>query len=242
MENYETYDSFQHELEDYIRKQKARGLQPETCFRKVTEDCAYRDRDHGAPKPLTLEQRLSFRSSHKFSGSCKRLRTMESQLPPGSKTHHSRRRLESLNHCQKNHDHFFKNPWLPSPPVQGKTLGLHAAQHRGGARHLPEGCPSDHPARDQQRRSRGKREGPGNEERAELKRQHSKNGEAYKGKGREAEVEPGSSGKHQHRKKGHRDPDATKEGRGRGREKQPPGKESAQEWDLWDEAILGSCY
>lgn len=40
MENSTTYDAFQHELEDYIRKQKARGLRPETCFRKVTAGCA----------------------------------------------------------------------------------------------------------------------------------------------------------------------------------------------------------
>lgn len=33
-----TYDSFQDELEDYIKVQKARGLEPKTCFRKMRED------------------------------------------------------------------------------------------------------------------------------------------------------------------------------------------------------------
>uniref|UniRef100_A0A9L0K2U1 Lysine-rich coiled-coil protein 1 n=1 Tax=Equus asinus TaxID=9793 RepID=A0A9L0K2U1_EQUAS len=114
MENSMAYDSFQHELEDYIRKQKARGLQPEHYFRKVTEDSGYRERGHPAPRPLRLEQSL-FRSSHRFPGSYQRLRTVESQLRPRSKIHHSRQILESLNHCQKNHDNFLRNPWLPRP-------------------------------------------------------------------------------------------------------------------------------
>ena len=38
MKHSKTCDSFQDELEDYIKVQKARGLEPKTCFRKMTED------------------------------------------------------------------------------------------------------------------------------------------------------------------------------------------------------------
>uniref|UniRef100_A0A671ENB6 Lysine rich coiled-coil 1 n=1 Tax=Rhinolophus ferrumequinum TaxID=59479 RepID=A0A671ENB6_RHIFE len=194
MENSETYDSFQHELEDYIRRQKARGLQPEICFRKVTDGSVYGEREHTASKPLMLEQRLFFRSSHKFPSSYKRLRTVESQLPSWSTIHQSRQRLESLNHSE--------------------TEGFHA---EGGRGH-------------------------GKKERAEWKRQHPTDREAYKEKRTKAEVEPRRAEKHEHRKKTNGNQDTTKERRRSGKEKQPLGKKGTQERDLWDEAILGSCY
>lgn len=56
MENPGTDYTFQHELEDYVRKQRARGLQPEICFRKLTEAFASTERDHAAPQPLTLHR------------------------------------------------------------------------------------------------------------------------------------------------------------------------------------------
>lgn len=77
-----------------------------------------------------LEQGPSFTRTHTFSSSHPRQRTEENQLTPWSKLHHSRQRLESLNHCQKTQDHFSKNLWLPSPSMQGKTPDLHVAQCR----------------------------------------------------------------------------------------------------------------
>ncbi|XP_058407878.1 lysine-rich coiled-coil protein 1-like [Diceros bicornis minor] len=238
------HDSFQHELEDYIRKQKARGLQPELCFRKVTEDSACREQGHAAPRPLMLEQSL-FRSSHRFPSSYQRLRTVESQSPPWSKIHHSRRRLESLNHSQKNHDHFFKNPWFPSPPVQGKTTGPHAAQCREDTSHLSEEPTRVHQARDHDRsqRRRSRKEGggrQGEEEQVERKRKH--RADSHKENRRKAQVEPGGAETPKYSKKSRQDRATTKEGRRSNREKKQPGQESPQERDLWDEAILGSCY
>lgn len=244
MENSKIYDSFQHELEDYVRKQKARGLQPEVCFRKMTEDSAYRERSHTAPKPLMLEQRPFFRRSHAFSSSHERQRAVENQLPPWFKFHHSRQRLESLNHCQEKHDHFFKNLWLPSPPVQGKTPVPQAAQHRKDTSHLWEQGPTRaHQAGDQEgrrRRSREEgREGRSKEGQVEGKTKHHEDGDSHK-ESKKARVQPVSTEKPKHRRKHHQD--TTKEGRRSQREKKQPGKESTQERDLWDEAILGSCY
>uniref|UniRef100_A0A8C0I2Q7 Uncharacterized protein n=1 Tax=Balaenoptera musculus TaxID=9771 RepID=A0A8C0I2Q7_BALMU len=123
MENSKTYDSFQHELQDYIRKQRARGLQPEVCFIKGTEDSVYREKNHTAPRPPMLAQRFPFRRPHRSPSSYKRPKTVERHLPTLSNIHHFRQRLEPVNHCQKKHDHFFNNRWFPSPPKGGRGHG-----------------------------------------------------------------------------------------------------------------------
>ncbi|XP_022360042.1 zinc finger matrin-type protein 1-like [Enhydra lutris kenyoni] len=246
MENSKIYDSFQHELEDYVRKQKARGLQPEVCFRKVTEDSEYKDRGHTAPRPLMLEQGSSFTRTHTFSSSHPRQRTEENQLLPWSKLHHARQRLESLSHCQKTQDHFSKNLWLPSPPVQGKTPDLHAAQRRKDTSHLWEEDPTRaHQAGDQdQGQGRSFREeGRGEcdkEEQGQGKTKHREDGDSHKENKKKVKVQPISAEKPKHRKRSHQD--TITEGRRSQREKKQPGKESTQERDLWDEAILSSCY
>ncbi|KAK1332872.1 hypothetical protein QTO34_006403 [Cnephaeus nilssonii] len=247
MENSATYDAFQHELEDYIRKQRARGLQPEIRFRKVTEGSEYGERDGTAPEPPMLEPSLPCRSSHGFPGPYKRLGTADSPLPRWSNIHRSAPRPESLIHGQKNH-YFFKNPWLPSPPVRGSTAGPHAARGRDAARRLREGRPHVHQAGDQDRgRGRRSREEGGDlgQEQPAKRRQKKRGaeGEASREKGRRPEAEPGSQEKRE-RGKSDGEQGAPSEGSRSRREKQPPGKGSSQErgqWDLWDEAILGSC-
>ncbi|XP_031236735.1 lysine-rich coiled-coil protein 1 [Mastomys coucha] len=95
MEEYQTNDSFQLELEDFIRKQKARGLHPNVCFRKMAEDSVHQERDGvrpGAPMPGLP---FWFRNYSRPSPSYKRL-TGQNQAP------YCRQRLESLKHCLKN--------------------------------------------------------------------------------------------------------------------------------------------
>ncbi|XP_014653155.1 PREDICTED: zinc finger matrin-type protein 1 isoform X1 [Ceratotherium simum simum] len=64
-----TYDSFQDELDDYIKVQKARGLDPKTCFRKIRENsmetCGYREVDSG-PRQRMIEPRFSFDTSQTY--------------------------------------------------------------------------------------------------------------------------------------------------------------------------------
>uniref|UniRef100_A0A8C9ARK0 Uncharacterized protein n=1 Tax=Prolemur simus TaxID=1328070 RepID=A0A8C9ARK0_PROSS len=90
MENSKTYDSFQQELEDYVSKQEARGLQPKLSFAKVAEDSPSQERGRPGPSPRMLEQGLSLG----------RLSTVESLVPPWAKIPHARQRLESLNRGQ----------------------------------------------------------------------------------------------------------------------------------------------
>ncbi|XP_045303433.1 lysine-rich coiled-coil protein 1-like [Leopardus geoffroyi] len=202
----------------------------------MTENSACRERGHAPPQPLVGEWRLPFRRSHAFSSSHKRQRTVGNQLPPGSDLHHPRQRLESLNHYQKKHDHFFKNVWLPSPPVQGKPPDPHAAQRREDTSRLrEEGYTRAYQAGDQDRGQRRSRE-----KQVEGKTKHGEDGDSHKKSKKKAKGQPVSTEKPKHRKKSNQD--TTKEGRRSQREKKQPGKESTQERDLWEDAILGSCY
>nr|XP_017527708.1 lysine-rich coiled-coil protein 1-like [Manis javanica] len=234
MENSGPYDSFQHELEDYIRKQKARGLQPEVCFRKVTEDSAYRAQGHTASQPLSPEQGLLLRGSHKHPSPYKRLRTVGSWLPPWSKAHQSRQRPESLHPCQKPRDHFFRNPWLSSPLVQGEA-DSRPREEGTSLRQVADAAPG------WKRRSwEGAGEGQDDQEQAGWNRKHRCDGDSHRDS-RRAEVEPLSTEGPRHRNNSNQGGDATKDRRRSPKEKKRPGKASTQEMDLWDEAILGSC-
>ncbi|KAM9212127.1 lysine-rich coiled-coil protein 1-like [Dugong dugon] len=251
LENSKIYDSFQHELEDYIRKQKARGLQPKICFRKVTEDSEYRERGHTGHKPLVLEQKLSFRRPHRFPGSNTRLTAVESQLPPWSKMPDSRQRMEYLGHYQKTQDHLFNTPWLPSPPEQRKNSRPHRAQPREDSSFFfSEDHTNAHQAGDkeshQRRRYREEEEEHIEKEQVLRKRKHRGDGNSHEENRniskRKAKVDPVSAETLNHRMKNNQDGDTTKEGRRSQREKKGPGRENAEETDLWDDAILGGCY
>lgn len=95
MEESQTNDSFQHELEDFIRKQKARGLHPNVSFRKMAEDSVHQKRDGVNPGDARLGLPFWFRNYSRSSPSYKRL-TVENQVP------YCRQRLESLKDCLKN--------------------------------------------------------------------------------------------------------------------------------------------
>ncbi|KAG8512960.1 Lysine-rich coiled-coil protein 1 [Galemys pyrenaicus] len=244
MENSKIYDSFQHELQDYIRKQKARGLQPEVCFRKVTKDTLYREVGHTGYTPLRLEQKCSFKSFYCFPNTYERLMTVESQLPTWSKIHHSRQRLGSL-YYEKRHSHFAKSIHHPSPPVRGKNTGPSARPHSENTSRLLEAHTSVHQAGDQGQRQRRYREegvgGPLQEEQGEIKRKLPTDGDSHRENRKKVKIEPDNSDKPKHRKKSNQDQHCTKRRRSH-REKRQPGKEGVEERDLWDEAILGSCY
>ncbi|XP_008590121.1 PREDICTED: lysine-rich coiled-coil protein 1-like [Galeopterus variegatus] len=166
------------------------------------------------------------------------LRTVDSQVPPRPEIRHPRQRLESLNHRQKNHDRFFQNPWLPSPPVQEEKPGPHGARGRDGPLGLP--CEDRSPVQRADRRDRGQR----TRDREDRRGGATGEADAHKenrGLGRSgAERPPASTEKPSRRKKSH--PGATaKKGR-RSRREKGPGRHGPEERDLWDEAILGTCY
>ncbi|KAB0399748.1 hypothetical protein E2I00_010880, partial [Balaenoptera physalus] len=94
MKHSKTCDSFQDELEDYIKVQKARGLEPKTCFRKMREDyletCGCKEEIY--QKPCSISQ------------------TVEKRLPQWLAAHDSRLRRDSLSGCQFTRDCFPGKP------------------------------------------------------------------------------------------------------------------------------------
>ncbi|XP_054979039.1 zinc finger matrin-type protein 1-like [Sorex araneus] len=246
MEISQTYDSFQHELEAYIRTQKARGLQPDVCFRKGTEDSAYREWGHTRPAPLTRNQRVSLKRSSEIPGSCEGLTTVENQLPAAFRIHGCRQTAETLRYCWGNRHPFCQGPWPPSPPVHTKTVGPHATPRRANTSRSLGDRNSIHGAGDQSQsqgtrssEERGRR-GLGEDEQGGRKRRHHTERGPHKEK-RTAEGEPRSTGKPSCGKGSSPVGVPRKKRRKSDREKRRPGPGSLQERDLWDEAILGGC-
>ncbi|CAH7140204.1 AC120448.1 [Phodopus roborovskii] len=189
MEKPQTNDSFQLELEDFIRNQKARGLHPRFYFRNVAEDPVHRERDHVSSGAPVLSSRKHPRCSYEGLAG-------ENLVP------RSRRRLERLRYHQ-----------TIQPVNQDRKEGT-AHQELGGAAGTEQGMPR--------------------------RKQHSERGSLKdKSLGRKkASAEPVGTEKSKHGKGTSRDAgDAT-----RGRHHSHRKKKEPEERDLWDEAILGSCY
>lgn len=96
-----TYDSFQDELEDYIKGQKARGLDPNISFRQMSEsyryrDHRYRERVDSGHRQRPCEERFSFEAPHtyqqEYSGS-----PVEGQSPHWLPPHSERRNDDFQN-------------------------------------------------------------------------------------------------------------------------------------------------
>ncbi|XP_052027512.1 zinc finger matrin-type protein 1 isoform X1 [Apodemus sylvaticus] len=96
-----TYDSFQDELEDYIKGQKARGLDPNISFRQMSEsnryrDHRYRERVDSGHRQRPCEERFSFEApqtyQQEYSGS-----PVEGQSPHWLPPHSERRNDDFQN-------------------------------------------------------------------------------------------------------------------------------------------------
>ncbi|XP_006902471.1 PREDICTED: zinc finger matrin-type protein 1-like [Elephantulus edwardii] len=232
-------DSFQLELEDYIRDQKARGLQPNVCFRKATENSVNREEGHGGHRPLMPEQRLFFRRPPNFPSTYTKLKAVESQLLHCSKMYDLRQRMEYISYCQKNQDHFFSSTWPAGLNMQGKISGSHrASQHKGNSSIFSEEHSNTCQAGSKENhQKRGYDEVEDHPEKEQISRKRSQygNGDCHRQHKRKASTDPARTEKH-------REKDSTKAARGSHRKKKEAGRESTEERDLWDEAILGGSY
>ncbi|KAM4867281.1 lysine-rich coiled-coil protein 1-like [Thomomys bottae] len=231
MEDSETDGSFQHELEDYIRQQRARGLQPKVCFRKESE-VSLPQGGHISFRLPVLEQQLSFnRHLPNFHTSYERQSTKESQGPLWPKAHHSRQRLEPLNNYQNKHHYFLQSSWLPSHSLSWKDC---SRVHQPG---YQDRC---------QRRQWEEDRDAASEEPAKAKRKYCErdSSKEYQGLDRKkTKIKSDRVQKSSDRKKNNQyGADAPQMENRSHRKKKRESKESPEERDLWDEAILGSCY
>ncbi|XP_039729904.1 zinc finger matrin-type protein 1 isoform X1 [Pteropus medius] len=250
-----TYDSFQDELEDYIKVQKARGLEPKTCFRKISDSSVethkYREMVDSRPRHRTFEQRHPFTTSQTYPESYNISQAVENQLPHSLPAHDSKQKLDSMNDCQLNRDYFPEKPVPLSLSQQENNSGLYSVESEV-YNHLPsENNTSDPQAghkRRHQKRRRHSEEGKERPEKEQSKHKRKKNygdmnldkDKSIEQRKREGDNISVSSGKLKHRKKKkNHDVPSTKDERKHRKEKKKSVEEKTEEEMLWDESILG---
>ncbi|ELK03450.1 Zinc finger matrin-type protein 1 [Pteropus alecto] len=250
-----TYDSFQDELEDYIKVQKARGLEPKTCFRKISDSSVethkYREMVDSRPRHRTFEQRHPFTTSLTYPESYNISQAVENQLPHSLPANDSKQKLDSMNDCQLNRDYFPEKPVPLSLSQQENNSGLYSVESEV-YNHLPsENNTSDPQAghkRRHQKRRRHSEEGKERPEKEQSKHKRKKNygdmsldkDKSIEQRKREGDNISVSSGKLKHRKKKkNHDVPSTKDERKHRKEKKKSVEEKTEEEMLWDESILG---
>ncbi|XP_058406724.1 lysine-rich coiled-coil protein 1-like [Diceros bicornis minor] len=250
-----TYDSFQDELEDYIKVQKARGLEPKTCFRKMREDyletCGYKEEVDSRPRYRMFDQKLPSETVQTYPRSCTISQTVENRLAQWLPAHDSRWRLDSLTCCQFTRDCFSEKP-VPLNLSQQEYNNCSSYKVESGYKHLSsENSSNAHQASHKQIHQKRKRhpeedrEKP-KEERPKHKREKSceeidsdKHKSIQRNK-KEVETVRVSTQKLKNRKeKKSQDVASKKEERKHRKEKKEEGKERTEEEMLWDQSILG---
>ncbi|XP_054979105.1 lysine-rich coiled-coil protein 1-like [Sorex araneus] len=250
-----TYDSFQDELEDYIKVQKARGLEPKTCFRKMREDyletCRYKEEIDHRPRYRMFDQRHPSGTVQTYPRSCSSSQTVENQLPQWLPAHDNRLRLDSLSYCQFTRECFSEKAVALNPSQQEYNSSSYSVES-GVHKHLsPENNTSAHQdshKKIHQKRKRHTEESKEKPKEERLKHKEKKGFEeidldkhkGYQRNKTELETVKVSTEKLKNRKeKKSRDVASKKEERKRRKEKKEQGKERTDEEMLWDQSILG---
>ncbi|XP_007950383.2 zinc finger matrin-type protein 1 [Orycteropus afer afer] len=247
-----TYDSFQDELEDYIKEQKARGLEPKTCFRKMEDSSmeTHGYREMVDFRPRMFEQRCAFETSQTYPGSCKISQVVEKQLPHCSSAHDSKHRSDPVNYYQQTRDCFSEKPVPLSLSQQENNSGPYSVESEVYKDISSENNTSDHPS-GHKRRHQKRRRHQEEEEKAEKEQSKHKRKKSYEDvdlekdksiQQREKTVDKisVSSGKLKHRKKKKsHDVASEKVERKHRKDKKKHAEERTEEEMLWDESILG---
>ncbi|XP_070945043.1 zinc finger matrin-type protein 1 isoform X3 [Macaca nemestrina] len=250
-----TYDSFQDELEDYIKVQKARGLEPKTCFRKIGDSSVeiHKNREmvDVRPRHRMLEQKLPYETFQTYSGPYSISQVVENQLPHCLPAHDSKQRLDSVSYWQLTRDCFPEKPVPLSLNQQENNSGSYSVESEVYKHLSSENNTTDHQAghkRKHQKRKRHLEEGKERPEKEMSKHKRKKSYEdtdldkdkSIRQRKREGDRVRVSSGKLKHRKKkkSHNVP-SEKEERKHRKEKKKSVEERTEEEMLWDESILG---
>ncbi|XP_060148661.1 zinc finger matrin-type protein 1 isoform X3 [Globicephala melas] len=247
-----SYDSFQDELEDYIKVQKARGLEPKTCFRNISKSSVethkYREMVDSRPRHRMFEQRLPFETFQNYPVSYSISQAAEKQLPHCLPTHDSKQRLDSMTYCQPTRDYFPEKPVPLSLSQQENNSGPYSVESEVYKHLSSENNTSDHEA-SHTRKHQKRRHLEEGEEKPEKEQSKHKRKKSYgdtdldKDKSiqkRKREGDKVSSGKLKHRKKKKRHGvPSEKEEHKHKKEKKKSVEEKTEEEMLWDESILG---
>uniref|UniRef100_A0A2K5DZ41 Lysine-rich coiled-coil protein 1 n=1 Tax=Aotus nancymaae TaxID=37293 RepID=A0A2K5DZ41_AOTNA len=245
-----TYDSFQEELEDYIKVQKARGLEPKTCFRKMREDyletCGYKGEVDSRCTYRMFNQRLLSETIQTYPRSCSISQTVGNQLPQWLPAHDTRLRQDSLSYCQFTRDCFSEKPVPLNFNQQEYICGSHGVESRVYKHFSSDNSTSTHQASHKQihqKRKRHPEKGREKSEEEQAKHKRKKSCEEIdldKHKKVETETIHVSTEKLKNRKeKKSQDVVSKKEERKHTKKKKEQGQERTEEEMLWDQAILG---
>lgn len=250
-----TYDSFQDELEDYIKVQKARGLEPKTCFRKMREDYletfGYEEEVDSRPRYRMSDQRLPSETVQTYPRSYNIPQTLVNQLPQHLPAHDSRLRLDSPSCCQLTRDYSSEKPVPLNRSQQEYNYGSYSGESAVYKHLSSENSTSVYQASHKQIHQKRKRRPEEGREKAEEERpKHKKKKsceemdldkhQSIRRKKAEVETVSVSTEKLKNRKeKKSREVSSKKEERKRRKEKKDQGQERTEEEMLWDQSILG---
>lgn len=243
-----TYDSFQDELEDYIKVQKARGLEPKTCFRKMREDyletCRDKEEIDHRSRYRMFDQRLPSGTIQTNPRSCSISQTVENQLPPWLPAQDRTLKSDSLGYRECFSE---KAVVLSQQECSCSSYSVGSGVYK----QLSESSISTHQDSHKQIHQKRKRHTEGSKEKPKeegLKHKEKKVFEVidldkHKSNQRnktELETVRVSTGKLKNRKeKKSRDASSKKEERKHRKEKKEQGQERTEEEMLWDQSILG---
>ncbi|CAO2623043.1 Zinc finger matrin-type protein 1 [Lemmus lemmus] len=254
-----TYDSFQDELEDYIKGQKARGLDPNISFRRMTENYNethdYREIVDRRSKHRMFEQRFPCESFQTYTDPYNSSQAVENKLPHYLPVYESQQNPDSDNYYQFTRDCFSEKPVPLSLSEQENNPGSHSVEY-DIYKEMPSYDNTSAHETSHKRRHQKKRRHLGEEkerpekEQSKHKRKRSyqdkdldkdKNVEQTKGEAKGEEYKAGvSSEKLKHRKKKRKhEASSEKEERKHKKEKKKSVEERTEEEILWDESILG---
>ncbi|XP_069895126.1 zinc finger matrin-type protein 1 isoform X1 [Dipodomys merriami] len=242
-----TNDSFQNELEDSIEVQKARGLEPKTCFGKILsismETHKYGEMVDNRPRQRIFEQRHPFETFQHYMRPYSSSQAMKNQFPHSLPAHDSKRRQESVNH-----HHHTREYSVPLSLSQHKNnSGSHSVECEV-YKHLPlENVTQDHQESHKHRHQKrklhpGESKGRPEKEQSKHRRKKSYNldkDESIKQNKRWEDKVKISSGKLKHRKNKKSHEASSEKERKHKREKKKYIEERTEEEILWDESILG---
>ncbi|XP_062941172.1 zinc finger matrin-type protein 1 [Cynocephalus volans] len=241
------YNSFQDELEHYIKVQKARGLEPKTCFRQIDDSSVethrYREMVDIRSRHRMLEQRLPSETCQTYPGPYNISQAVENHLPHCLPAHDS--------YCQLTRDYFPEKPVPLSLNQQENNSGPYSVESEVYKHLSSENSISDHQASHKRRHQKRRRHLEEGEERPEKQQSKHKRKRSYEDmdldkdksirqRKRERDKVRVSSGKLKHRKKRKsHDIPSEKEERKHKKEKKKSVEERTEEEMLWDESILG---
>lgn len=244
-----TYDSFQDELEDYIQVQRARGLEPKTCFRQMRGDyletCRDKEKVDFRTRYRRFDQRLPTETIQTHPRSRSASQTVENQLPQWLPAH------DSMRHCPFTRNCFSEKPAPLNFSHQEYNYSSYSVESRV-YRHLSETNTSAHKAGHERiQQKRGRHPEGGREKSEQQQPEHKRNKgceetdldkhKSFQKSSAEVRTVRISTEKLKNqRERKRRDVASKKEDRKRRKEKKEQGTEGRTEEEmLWDQSILG---